>query len=97
MQAHNRYEDRNVLFVGLTAEGHGSLDESRAFVKSHGVTWPNGYGAQATLDAYGVYGYPTVFVVGPDGRIVWSGHDAASSEFLDAIEVALAQSTAGAE
>jgi hypothetical protein len=32
---------------------------------------------EATVDGFGVSGYPSSFLIGPDGRILWAGHPAA--------------------
>ena len=49
-----------------------------------------GAGENYTLGkAYGVSGYPTNFLVGPDGKILWSGigySEARFKDLLDALE-----------
>ena len=44
--------------------------------------------ARATATAFGVKGYPTMFLVGKDGKVLWKGHfeDAA---LIKAIETAV--------
>lgn len=76
------------MFVGLTAEGAESKSESQAFLDSVGITWPNGYGARKTIDAFGVQGYPTMFVIGADGKVVWN--DEIGGELESAVDEALA-------
>lgn len=72
---HRDYAPRGVVFIGLTPDGSESLPEMEAFVKDYGITWPNGFGAQATLSALGVHYFPTVIVIGADGRVAWSSDD----------------------
>ena len=76
------------MFVGLTPEGADAQAESEEFIETNNIAWPNGYGAGATIDALGVSGYPTVLVIGMDGKVVWN--DEMSGELNDAIEKALA-------
>ena len=76
-----------MVFVGLTAEGADKKAQSETFLKKFGITWPNGYGARTTIDALGVTGYPTVFVIGADGKVAWN--DERAGELEDAIEKAI--------
>jgi hypothetical protein len=61
-----------VTFVGLTAEGADAKDDTQAFLDDFKISWSNGYGAGETIEALGVRGYPTVFVIGRDGKIAWN-------------------------
>lgn len=45
--------------------------------------------AQNTAKAYGVQGYPTMFLVAKDGKVLWKGHFE-DDELHKAIETALA-------
>ncbi|HVX14104.1 MAG TPA: hypothetical protein VHC22_23160 [Pirellulales bacterium] len=64
VQIHEKYEPQGVLFLGLTARSH---DQADAFADSFGITWPNQYGIRSLAAAA-----PVIYVVGRDGRIVWS-------------------------
>lgn len=46
--------------------------------------------ARPTATAYGVKGYPTMFLVGKDGKVAWKGHFEDDS-LHQAIEAALAK------
>jgi hypothetical protein len=81
VQAHDKFKDRGVAFVSLT---NMPCESAEAFVQSQHISWPSGYGvtrdALTELGAYGAErplpGYdatPTLYVVGPDGRVRW--HD----------------------
>lgn len=109
----DKYRDRGVQFVSVTNEPMQSVEP---FVVTLGIPWPSGFGASLeTLQNLGAAtseaimpGYqvkPTLYVVGRNGRVVWSDehmryrHEppAAIAEALeDAIEDAL-ESTMGAE
>lgn len=77
------------MFVGLVMEGEEKKAETQKFITETGITWPNGYGAGATIESLGVQGFPTVFVLGADGRVAWN--DELGGELSDAIEQALAR------
>lgn len=86
--AYEKYKDKGVIFLGLTAEGDDKLEHSEAFLKETGITWPNGYGAGETLYHFETTGVPSIWVIGRDGKIVWNRD---SDEELEAgIEQALA-------
>jgi peroxiredoxin len=114
VQAQRKYRDRGVAFVGLTAD---PLGVATSFVEQNAIGWPCGYGAALEdIARWGVYnpsrfsgtydpGYevsPTLFLIGPDGRILWCDgqarprHSAGEAELLrglgDAIEAALKDS-----
>jgi hypothetical protein len=71
-----------------------SLDDDRTRMTSQaqqlGFDWPQyfdgkGWG-NALLKAWGVDSIPRTFILGPDGKIVWTGHPAQIDEPLkDAI------------
>lgn len=90
VELHHKYKDRGVLFIGLTTESSGELREIRKFLDRFGITWPNGYGADHTLDELGVEGIPRVWVVGKDGKVLWE--DGLDGTVEQAIEMALADS-----
>jgi hypothetical protein len=68
VQAYKRFRGRGVSFVGLTAADRADAER---FLADTEISWPNGYGAKPTLDALGSR-VPTIYVVGPDRRIVWT-------------------------
>jgi hypothetical protein len=79
------------LFVGLTGDEADQLPEIEEFIEDLQITWPNGYGASETLEAFQYAGYPSLWVIGTDGRIVWNEDSDDSLE--EGIERALSQST----
>jgi hypothetical protein len=85
-----KYKDQGVLFVGLSVESAGEIPEMKKFLDHFHITWPNGYGANLTLDQLAIEGIPRVWVVGRDGKIVWE--DDLPGTIENAIEKALAKS-----
>lgn len=68
---HEKYKDQGVIFIGLSTESADFLPDMQAYVTACGFTWPNGYGADLTIDALKIEGIPRIWVVGKDGTIVW--------------------------
>jgi thiol-disulfide isomerase/thioredoxin len=112
MGLHKKYAGRGVVFVSVTNMDRNSVAR---FVDEFALPWPNGYGATAeTITALGAgsgmsmpgYGVaPTLYLVGPDGRVVWSDGQARYAHVESAkwrrdvelaIEAALAQDPAPA-
>jgi hypothetical protein len=84
VQVFHKFKDRDVKFVSLTST---SRDSVQRFVDNFSVPWPSGYGASsqflADLGAFKrdtpLPGYevtPTIYVLGPDGRIAWCDRNA---------------------
>lgn len=68
LAAWNRYRDQGVLVVGIVFED--SPGDAMAYMQELGGDWPSvaDPGGRTAL-AYGVYGIPETFFIGPDGRI----------------------------
>jgi thiol-disulfide isomerase/thioredoxin len=89
VRAHERFRDRGVVFIGLTPDGEEELPESRAFLQRTGITWPNGYGAIETLQAFLTDGgyFPSLWVIGRDRKVTWNRDSPGTLD--EAIEKAL--------
>ena len=83
---YNKYKDK---FEILSIDCNDTQDKWKAGVKKYELPWKHVYqprsGAVNTLDLYGVTGFPTKILVGPDGKIVKTiaGEDPAFYTFLD--------------
>ncbi len=75
MKLHDQYAPRGVKFVALTDETESSLAEIDRFVERLNVPWPIGYGAGSTIRKLKVPGYPTTFVIGRNGKVVWNSFE----------------------
>lgn len=75
VQIYNKYADRDVQFVALTDETHEDLGSIHQFVDTLKVPWPVGYGASKTTRAFDIPGYPTTFVIGRSGKVVWNSFE----------------------
>jgi cytochrome c biogenesis protein CcmG/thiol:disulfide interchange protein DsbE len=70
LAAWQRYRDGGVVFVGIPFTDRSSA--VRAYVRELGGDWPElADPASGTAIAYGVYGAPETFVIGPDGNVAY--------------------------
>ncbi len=62
------YRARSVRFVGID---YGDRTKAAlAFARAYGMDYPSGVDAGgAAGDAFGIFGLPTTFIIGPDGRL----------------------------
>lgn len=75
VQTYNKYKDRGVQFISLTDETVDDLEKIDAFALQLKVAWPIGYGARETTRNFKIPGYPTTFVIGRDGKVVWNSFE----------------------
>lgn len=78
VETYRRYAPQGVIFLGITPDGEESIGEIRKFLSDTKITWPIAYGADPALVAYGVEYFPTVIVIGGDGRIAWTSDERGS-------------------
>lgn len=92
-QLHHRFADRDVAFIGIhTPEVDRTLVDR--FVQQH--EWPAAVAIDAgddladgeTANRYAVHGFPTLLVIGRDGRIAFNGGDKPETreEFMEYVE-----------
>lgn len=85
VQMQDKYKGRGVVFLGFTSR---ELENSLHYLQRHKVTWPNAYGIGELRSAA-----PVIFVIGGDGRIVWSDERArfrhSGENLIQALEDAL--------
>ncbi len=74
---HKKYGPKGVVLLALSDEPKGIVQKA---IRKHRINYIVGSGARPTLKAYGVRGFPTVFVVDPEGNIVYKGHSADEAE-----------------
>lgn len=91
VNAYRRFRDRGVVFIGLSPDDEESVESDQRFLDKFDITWPNGYGAIETLEKLFTDGprFPSLWVVGFDGRVRWNRAGGGTLE--DAIERALAE------
>lgn len=70
LAAWNRYRDRGVVVIGIVFEDTPAA--AMAYMRELGGDWPNvtDPGGRTAL-AYGIYGIPETFFIGPDGKVAF--------------------------
>ncbi|HXF57077.1 MAG TPA: TlpA disulfide reductase family protein [Actinomycetota bacterium] len=70
LAAWDRYRERGVVFLGISFEDRRS--DALAYLRELGGDWPHLWDpGSSTALAYGVYGVPETFFIGPDGRVAY--------------------------
>lgn len=63
-----RYRSSDVMLIGIVYQD--SLESARRYVRDNGVTWPTATDEDGRIAfAYGVFGIPETYFIGPDGVI----------------------------
>jgi cytochrome c biogenesis protein CcmG/thiol:disulfide interchange protein DsbE len=63
-----RYRSSDVVVIGIVYQD--SLDSARRYVRDNGVTWPTLTDDDGRIAfAYGVFGIPETYFIGPDGIV----------------------------
>ncbi|MDP9282909.1 MAG: TlpA family protein disulfide reductase [Chloroflexota bacterium] len=63
-----RYRTSDVVLIGVVYQD--SLERARRYVRDNGVTWPTATDDDGRVAfAYGVFGIPETYFIGPDGII----------------------------
>ena len=63
-------------------------DMVNAFRTQFGVTYPMLPNSRDLAEAFGVSAFPTMFLIGKDGKILWKGHFE-EGNFIEVLEGAL--------
>lgn len=89
IELHEKHAKSGLVILGLSNE---PKDKVAPFVEKMKMSYLVGYGSETGQD-YGVEGIPHAFVVGKDGKIIWSGNPLSQAAELDkTIEEALGKS-----
>lgn len=91
VEMYQKFKDQNVLFIGLTTDDVEMLPQIQQWLKETGITWPNGYGAFESLNAFKAYTIPQIWVIGKDGKVAWNVDSESTVSLEQGIERALAQ------
>ena len=78
-ELHDTYAGKGFTVLAVTNEEREKVDE---FVKNQAPTHPIVIEAGDSLAAFGGGGFPSSFLIAPDGTLAWSGHPAAVPEDL---------------
>jgi thiol-disulfide isomerase/thioredoxin len=96
VRLHEALADRGVVIVGIAAQS-GKADAVEEFAGAHAMSYPVWMVDDASLDKYGVVGFPFTFLVDREGRIRMRYVGPQSYErLLTDIEALLGEDGAGA-
>ena len=83
---HEKFKDKPVAVFGVNCRERDQRADPMAYIREKKFTYEQLLKGDATAQAYRVNGIPSLFLIGPDGKILWSG-----SGFNPQIETMLAQ------
>mgnify|MGYP006277326681 CR=1 FL=1 len=82
--AYERFDRERFEIIGFANESEASL---RQTMDAHDITWPQVLDSDGTYSAqFTVRGYPTYYLVGPDGTVVATGSDLRGDNLVDTLE-----------
>jgi cytochrome c biogenesis protein CcmG, thiol:disulfide interchange protein DsbE len=68
---HERFKDKPVVVFGVNCRERPGADPM-AYVKEKGYTYPQLLNGESAAEAYKVNGIPSLFVIDPDGKLMYS-------------------------
>jgi hypothetical protein len=79
-QLHDRYKDRDVVFLGIHTAGTDMtlikrLLKQQAWDLAVGLDTGDDMDSGQTTRSFAIHGYPTVMVIDPNGKIAFNSHD----------------------
>jgi len=91
VRIYEKFQGEDVEFLSLTAEDESQRLTVKGFIEEMEIPWRVGISARRTLLEFGVLGFPTIFVLGRDGRVAYteSGYSGSHHELELAIAAAL--------
>jgi hypothetical protein len=76
-ELHAKYRDKGVVILAVTNEGRGLVDK---FVKDTSSDHPIVIEEGDSMAEFGGGGFPSSYLIDPDGNIAWAGHPASLQE-----------------
>src|SRR5262249_43663488 len=67
---HEKYKDKGLVVIGIDPYDDVKEDDMKNFLAKRGITYLTLFGAKEIAKEYRVSGYPTLYIIGRDGRIV---------------------------
>ena len=67
----DKYADKGLVLVGPSLDAEATV---KAFKAKHQIGFPLLAGSTKAAQVFGVMAYPTMFLVGKDGKVLWKGH-----------------------
>lgn len=89
VETYHRFHGSDVVFIGMTNDDEGKLDDINSYIRKYKVEWPNVYGAEKSLIAFKAEYIPGYWVIGRDGKVVWNKDNESERSMESAIKEAL--------
>lgn len=70
-KVHEKFKDKPVAILGMNYEGDPKADPM-AFMKKNGFTYEVIFKAETIAEKYKVRGWPTLYVIGADGKVLFA-------------------------
>jgi peroxiredoxin len=67
---YEKYKDRGLMVIGINPYDKPKEDGMKSFLDKRGITYLTLYDAKETAKEYKVSGYPTLYIVGKNGKIL---------------------------
>ena len=84
---HDEFSSDGLVIVEIDDGGADSIDELRNWMASAGITYPVYYDARGKMiTAYGINAFPTLLLIGRDGKVVWEGFGWGGKAGVDKLE-----------
>jgi peroxiredoxin len=72
---HNEQAGTGLAVIEIDNGERDSLEELKAHIQEAGIAFPVLHDEQGQLcDRFGVQAYPTAYLIGRDGNVLWQGH-----------------------
>ncbi len=82
IELNKKYADKGVQVVGISLDR--SEDTLKKTVADKGMDWPQHYdGDRVITRKFGVSGIPTIYILSPEGEVLWRGHPSDVDEHLE--------------
>ena len=69
-KVHEKYKDRGVVVLGMNSESNPKANPKK-FKEDNKITYGSVTKAETVSGLYKVQGWPTFYVIGKDGKVVW--------------------------
>lgn len=79
IEMQEKYADQGVVLVAMSDEPKAKL---APFITNQKLPYIVGGNARSTVDAYGIRGFPTMYLVDPEGKVAWVGHPGDAEDVL---------------
>ena len=73
MKFHEAYKSKGLSIIMLSAEDEATV---KPYAPQNNIPFIVAVGARSVMNAYGVSGYPSSFLIDGTGKVVWEGHPA---------------------